>query len=88
MDYDLIVGADGVNSIVRRLKEKAFGTQSYTLTNHFAWYGVGRAMRPGSLVFRATPKGTSSATIIPTLRHEHLRRRMRCDHWKAAGSAI
>jgi 2-polyprenyl-6-methoxyphenol hydroxylase-like FAD-dependent oxidoreductase len=55
--YDLIVGADGVNSIVRRLKEKDFGTQSYTLTNHFAWYGVGRAMRPGSLVFRTTGEG-------------------------------
>jgi 2-polyprenyl-6-methoxyphenol hydroxylase-like FAD-dependent oxidoreductase len=56
-DYDLIVGADGVNSVVRRLNPSAFGTQTRTLTNFFAWYGVGRAMRPGSLVFRQTPEG-------------------------------
>lgn len=56
-DYDLIVGADGVNSVIRRLKQDAFGTQVRTLTNYFAWYGVGRAMRPGSLVFRQTKDG-------------------------------
>lgn len=55
--YDLIVGADGVNSVIRRLKEREFRTQAYTLTNHFAWYGVGRAMKPGSLVFRETRQG-------------------------------
>jgi 2-polyprenyl-6-methoxyphenol hydroxylase-like FAD-dependent oxidoreductase len=56
-DYDLIVGADGVNSVVRRMKRDAFGTQIRTLTNFFAWYGVGRAMRPSSLVFRQTAEG-------------------------------
>ncbi|MDI4234118.1 FAD-dependent monooxygenase [Bradyrhizobium sp. Arg237L] len=55
--YDLIVGADGVNSLVRRLNEEAFGTEAYTLTNHFAWYGVGRAMQPGSLIFRTAAGG-------------------------------
>lgn len=55
--YDLIVGADGVNSVVRRLNQAAFGTQIRTLTNFFAWYGVRRAMRPGSLVFRQTSDG-------------------------------
>lgn len=56
-DYDLIVGADGVNSTVRRWGDDAFGTSIYSLTNHFAWYGVARAMTPASLVFRATPQG-------------------------------
>lgn len=56
-DYDLIVGADGVNSVVRRLNPAAFGTQIRTLTNFFAWYGVRRAMRPSSLVFRQTTDG-------------------------------
>ena len=55
--YDLVVGADGVNSVVRRLHGDAFGTTISHLTNHFAWYGVARAMRPGSLVFRTTPAG-------------------------------
>jgi 2-polyprenyl-6-methoxyphenol hydroxylase-like FAD-dependent oxidoreductase len=55
--YDLVVGADGVNSVVRRLHGDAFGTAIYHLTNHFSWYGVARAMRPGSLVFRTTPAG-------------------------------
>jgi 2-polyprenyl-6-methoxyphenol hydroxylase-like FAD-dependent oxidoreductase len=56
-DFDLVVGADGVNSLVRKLHGGAFGTATYTLTNYFAWYGVGRAMRPGSLVFRSTAQG-------------------------------
>jgi 2-polyprenyl-6-methoxyphenol hydroxylase-like FAD-dependent oxidoreductase len=56
-EYDLVVGADGVNSVVRRLHGDAFGTSTYHLTNHFAWYGVGRAMRPGSLIFRSTKAG-------------------------------
>jgi 2-polyprenyl-6-methoxyphenol hydroxylase-like FAD-dependent oxidoreductase len=55
--FDLVVGSDGVNSVVRRLHGDAFGTQIYNLTNHFAWYGVARAMKPSSLVFRTTPKG-------------------------------
>ena len=55
--YDLVVGADGVNSVVRRLNADAFGTSIRHLTNHFAWYGVGRSMRPGSLIFRSTPEG-------------------------------
>lgn len=50
--YDLIVGADGVNSIIRQERAAEFGTATRTLTNHFAWYGVRRAMTPNSLVFR------------------------------------
>lgn len=55
--YDLIVGADGVNSTVRRWGGKTFGTSIYHLTNNFAWYGVERVMTPASLIFRATAKG-------------------------------
>lgn len=54
---DLMVGADGVNSVVRRLHGDAFGTDIRYLTNHFAWYGVGRAMRPNALVFRRKDAG-------------------------------
>lgn len=37
---DLIVGADGVNSLVRRGYEKIFGTTVNYLTNRFAWFGT------------------------------------------------
>jgi 2-polyprenyl-6-methoxyphenol hydroxylase-like FAD-dependent oxidoreductase len=37
---DLVVGADGVNSIVRRTHEKQFGASTKFLTNHFAWFGT------------------------------------------------
>ena len=63
--YDLIVGADGVNSVVRRADEAAFGTYNGFLTNRFAWYGVGRPMRPGSLVFRETGLGRFVAHYYP-----------------------
>src|ERR1700761_1615066 len=52
LDGDLIVGADGVNSRVRSHAEESFGTSRYLLTNHFAWYGVGRAFDCPALVFR------------------------------------
>lgn len=37
---DLLVGADGVNSVVRQGMESEFGTSSYLLTNKIAWYGT------------------------------------------------
>jgi 2-polyprenyl-6-methoxyphenol hydroxylase-like FAD-dependent oxidoreductase len=37
---DLIVGADGINSLVRRADENAFGTRVSHLTNRFAWFGT------------------------------------------------
>jgi 2-polyprenyl-6-methoxyphenol hydroxylase-like FAD-dependent oxidoreductase len=56
--FDLIVGADGVNSVVRGEFAREFGTGSYFLNNKFAWYGVGRAMAPNALVFRNAHGGT------------------------------
>lgn len=50
--FDLVIAADGVNSWIRGLYETEFGTHSYHLGNRFAWYGVGRAMKPNALVFR------------------------------------
>jgi 2-polyprenyl-6-methoxyphenol hydroxylase-like FAD-dependent oxidoreductase len=37
---DLIVGADGVNSLVRRTHADAFGAGVGHLTNRFAWFGT------------------------------------------------
>jgi 2-polyprenyl-6-methoxyphenol hydroxylase-like FAD-dependent oxidoreductase len=50
--YDLVVGADGPNSIVRGSANQAFETESYELTNRFAWFGVNKALTPNALVFR------------------------------------
>lgn len=55
--YDLIVAADGINSVLCRERAEAFGTEVRHLTNHFAWYGVARPMRPDALVFRDVPEG-------------------------------
>lgn len=55
--YDLVVAADGINSTLRQEHAAAFGTQTRVLTNHFAWYGVGRAMSPNALVFRDAMAG-------------------------------
>ena len=38
--FDLIVAADGVNSMVRRTFEGDFGTSLSYLTNKFIWYGT------------------------------------------------
>ncbi|MCI0346288.1 MAG: FAD-dependent monooxygenase, partial [Chloroflexi bacterium] len=38
--YDLVVGADGVNSVVRGCYADRFGATIAHLTNKFAWYGT------------------------------------------------
>ena len=40
--YDLVVGADGVNSLLRRTHAEAFGASVRLLTNRFAWFGTSR----------------------------------------------
>ena len=38
--FDLVVGADGVNSLVRRPHAAEFGASTVLLTNRFAWFGT------------------------------------------------
>lgn len=51
-DADVVVGADGINSAVRRQFATEFGTSEYNLTNHFAWYGTNKVFDCPALVFR------------------------------------
>lgn len=40
LDGDLVIGADGLNSVIRRRFENQFQPQIDTFDNHFAWFGA------------------------------------------------
>jgi 2-polyprenyl-6-methoxyphenol hydroxylase-like FAD-dependent oxidoreductase len=58
-DADLIVGADGINSVVRRARD--FGTRIGYFTNRFAWYGTPKRFDALSHTFIATEYGAFNA---------------------------
>ncbi|HWV43854.1 FAD-dependent monooxygenase [Pseudorhodoplanes sp.] len=60
-DADLIVGADGVTSLVRRSDEAAFGTNISHLTNRFAWFGTTKVFDTLSQTFLQSPHGPINA---------------------------
>jgi len=41
-DFDLVVAADGVNSLVRRSHARDFGASVNYLSNRFAWFGTAK----------------------------------------------
>jgi 2-polyprenyl-6-methoxyphenol hydroxylase-like FAD-dependent oxidoreductase len=59
--YDLIVGADGLNSLVRRSFEGDFGTSISYSANKFAWYGTTRRFGTLSQTFVETELGAFNA---------------------------
>jgi 2-polyprenyl-6-methoxyphenol hydroxylase-like FAD-dependent oxidoreductase len=59
--YDLIVAADGLNSLVRRSFEGDFATSLSYSSNRFAWYGTTRRFETLSQTFVATEQGTFNA---------------------------
>ncbi len=59
--YDLIVAADGLNSLVRRTFEGDFGTSLSYASNKFAWYGTTKRFDTLSQTFVATDLGTFNA---------------------------
>jgi 2-polyprenyl-6-methoxyphenol hydroxylase-like FAD-dependent oxidoreductase len=59
--YDLIVAADGLNSLVRRSFEKEFGASVSHSLNKFAWYGTTKRFETLSQTFVATDLGTFNA---------------------------
>ena len=54
---DLVVGADGVNSIVRRAREREFAPHVRWLTNKFVWYGTAQRFDCLTLTFRENADG-------------------------------
>lgn len=54
---DLVVGADGVNSAVRKTYDSDFGTTSYNLTSRLAWYGTRAHFPYPILSFKKTDLG-------------------------------
>jgi 2-polyprenyl-6-methoxyphenol hydroxylase-like FAD-dependent oxidoreductase len=56
--FDLVVGADGVNSMVRRELHHWFQPRVAWLTNKFVWYGTARPFECLTLTFRTSDDGT------------------------------
>jgi 2-polyprenyl-6-methoxyphenol hydroxylase-like FAD-dependent oxidoreductase len=59
--YDLIVAADGLNSLVRRTFEKEFGASVSWSANKFAWYGTTKRFETLSQTFVETGLGAFNA---------------------------
>jgi 2-polyprenyl-6-methoxyphenol hydroxylase-like FAD-dependent oxidoreductase len=55
---DLLVGADGANSMVRRALETEFAPETEWLSNRFAWYGTAQPFDCLSLTFRTNEHGS------------------------------
>jgi 2-polyprenyl-6-methoxyphenol hydroxylase-like FAD-dependent oxidoreductase len=59
--YDLIVGADGLNSLLRRSFEQEFSASVSHSANHFAWYGTSKRFETLSQTFVQTEFGAFNA---------------------------
>jgi len=56
-DADLVVGADGYNSLVRRSLSERFAPAAEALTNRFVWYGTAQPFECLTLTFRSSADG-------------------------------
>ena len=83
---DLLIGADGANSSVRRRLEADFEPQIEWLTNRFAWYGTSQLFDCLTLTFRTNGDG---AFVAHHYRHSPLMSTfvVECDlaTWRRAG---
>lgn len=59
--FDLVIGADGVNSLVRRTHAEAFAVSQSQLEGKFAWYGTSKSFATLTQTFAANDLGTFNA---------------------------
>lgn len=64
-DYDLVVGADGANSFLRRTLSEEFGVTKSKLSNRFAWYGVDHTFASPTLSFFPFGQGSFCGHYYP-----------------------
>ena len=62
---DLLVGADGINSMVRQQYAKDFQPSTHQLSNHYIWYGTNQLFETLSLIFRSYRDGAFVAHCYP-----------------------
>jgi 2-polyprenyl-6-methoxyphenol hydroxylase-like FAD-dependent oxidoreductase len=60
-DADLVVAADGVNSLLRRTYEREFATTATRLDSKFAWYGTSKPFDTLTQTFIENALGTFNA---------------------------
>jgi 2-polyprenyl-6-methoxyphenol hydroxylase-like FAD-dependent oxidoreductase len=56
-DCDVLVGADGANSVVRESYADAFGTRAHEYNNYYAWFGAERPFDAHTLTFKMVDGG-------------------------------
>ena len=64
-ETDLLVGADGVNSIVRGSNESTFGTSITPLGCKYAWFGTDLVLDAFTFAFKETEHGLVHAHAYP-----------------------
>jgi len=64
-DADIVVGADGISSAIRRDIAPALGLSLDVRPNRYLWLGTSRRFDAMSLLFRATPSGVFCAHAYP-----------------------
>jgi anthraniloyl-CoA monooxygenase len=64
-DTDLLVGADGVNSVVRRAHEEEFGPRLAVHGSKYVWFGTDLVLDAFTFIFRETEHGMFQVHAYP-----------------------